>query len=136
PIQTGTMVDPTTGLPASGVDPVTGLPIQQTDPNTGLPIDPGLIVEYDPNGQAIDPVTGFPLQQPINTAPIDPETGLPMTLIVDPATGQQVWVPSAPTGQQMAPQGQIVPPGQVQPQQPTYQEPERQRTLMDLIFGN
>src|SRR5690606_34734229 len=69
PIQTGTMVDPTTGLPASGVDPVTGLPIQQTDPNTGLPIDQGQIVEYDPNGQAIDPVTGFPLQLPINTAP-------------------------------------------------------------------
>ncbi len=86
-------------------------------------------------------MTGFPLQQQTQAngfgqAPIDPETGLPMTLVVDPATGQQVWVPSAPTGQSV-PQGQIVPPAQViEGQQPTYQEPQRQRTLMDLIFGN
>ncbi|WP_297102957.1 PBP1A family penicillin-binding protein [uncultured Devosia sp.] len=154
PIQTGTMVDPATGLPVGlQYDPATGLNYDpatgaQYDPATGLPIDPatGLplatggeaAVQYDANGQAIDPVTGFPLQQQANgfgTAPIDPETGLPMTLIVDPATGQQVWVSSAPAGQQAVPQGQIVPPGQVQ-QQPTYQEPQRQRTLMDLIFGN
>jgi len=129
PIQTGTMVDPATGQP-----------VQQLDPNTGLPIDQGQLVQYDANGQAIDPVTGFPLQQQSNgfgQAPIDPETGLPMTLVVDPATGQQVWVPSAPTQQQgfTQPQGQIVPPGQVQ-QQPVYQEERSQRTLMDLIFGN
>jgi penicillin-binding protein 1A len=156
PIQTGTMVDPATGLPvglqydpATGLnydpatgtyyDPATGLPI---DPATGLPLDTtgqATTVQYDANGQAIDPVTGFPLQQQttgVGAAPIDPETGLPMTLIVDPATGQQVWVPSAPTGQSV-PQGQIVPPAQViEGQQPTYQEPQRQRTLMDLIFGN
>jgi penicillin-binding protein 1A len=152
PIQTGTMVDPATGLPvglqydaATGLnyDPATGT---YYDPATGQPIDhaTGLplattgqptAVQYDANGQAIDPVTGFPLQQQttgVGAAPIDPETGLPMTLVVDPATGQQVWVPSAPTGQQ-----QIVPPAQViEGQQPTYQEPQRQRTLMDLIFGS
>jgi penicillin-binding protein 1A len=133
-------VDPATGLPVQQIDPATGQPIQQIDPNTGLPIDQGQVVQYDANGQAIDPVTGFPLQQQSNgfgQAPIDPETGLPMTLIVDPATGQQVWVPSAPAGQQVPPQGQIVPPGQVvQGQQPVYQEENSQRTLMDLIFGN
>ena len=143
PIQTGTMVDPATGLPLSGgIDPATGQPIQQVDPSTGLPIEQGQIIQYDANGQAIDPVTGFPLQQQTQAngfgqAPIDPETGLPMTLVVDPATGQQVWVPSAPTGQQQAVQpGQIVPPGQVEQQQPVYQEERSQRTLMDLIFGN
>ncbi|MBJ3785805.1 PBP1A family penicillin-binding protein [Devosia sediminis] len=136
-------IDPATGLPIQQqIDPATGLPIQQIDPATGLPVGQSQVVQYDANGQAIDPVTGFPLQQDpnaalTNQAPIDPETGLPMVLIVDPATGQQVWVPSAPTGQQAVPQGQIIPPGQViqtQPQQ-VYQEPERQRTLMDLIFG-
>ncbi len=132
--------DPNTGMP---FDNGTGLPVQQIDPNTGMPIDQTQIVQYDANGQAIDPVTGFPLQQQnsngFGQAPIDPETGLPMTLVVDPATGQQVWVPSAPTSQQpqgfAQPQGQIVPPGQVQ-QQPVYQEERSQRTLMDLIFGN
>ncbi|MHA6299729.1 transglycosylase domain-containing protein [Devosia sp. CAU 1758] len=136
PIQTGTMIDPATGLPATGgIDPATGMPIQQVDPNTGLPIDQGQIVQYDANGQAIDPVTGFPLQQQSNgfgQAPIDPETGLPMVLIVDPATGQQVWVPSAPAQNG----GQVVPPGQVQQPQPVYQQERPQRTLMDLIFGN
>jgi len=136
PIQTGTMVDPATGLPVTGgIDPATGQAFQQFDPTTGLPIEQGQIVQYDAFGQAIDPVTGYPLQQQqtgFGEAPIDPETGLPMILIVDPATGEQVWVPSAPTGQQ----GQVIPPGQVQVQQPTYQEPQRQRTLMDLIFGN
>jgi len=162
PIQTGTMIDPTTGLPvglqydtatglnydpATGIqyDPATGQPIEgQIDPATGLPLATSgqtTAVQYDANGQAIDPVTGFPLQQQGNgfgQAPIDPETGLPMILVVDPATGQQVWVPSAPTSQQQGftqPQGQIVPPGQVQ-QQPVYQEERSQRTLMDLIFGN
>src|SRR5690606_15073653 len=62
PIQTGTMVDPVTGLPVGGeVDPATGLPLQQIDPNTGMPIEQGQIVQYDANGQAIDPVTGFAL---------------------------------------------------------------------------
>lgn len=144
PIQTGTMVDPATGLPVSGgIDPATGQPIQQVDPTTGLPVGQGQIVQYDANGQAIDPVTGQALQAPTTQAPIDPETGLPMTLVIDPATGQQVWVPSAPTQQaapqqQLVPEGQLVPPGQVQQgqQQPVYQEQRSQRTLMDLIFGN
>lgn len=144
PIQTGTMVDPATGLPVSGaIDPATGLPVQQLDPATGLPVGQGQIVQYDANGQAIDPITGQVLQAPTTQAPIDPETGLPMTLVIDPATGQQVWVPSAPTQQaapqgQLVPEGQLVPPGQVQQgqAQPVYQQERQQRTLMDLIFGN
>jgi penicillin-binding protein 1A len=83
--------------------------------------------------QAIDPVTGYPLQGQSNgvgQAPIDANTGLPMTLVVDPATGQQVWVPSAPAQQQ-----QIQPPANLG--QPVPIENERsQRTLMDLIFGD
>jgi len=138
PIQTGQMVDPTTGLPVAGaqLDPATGMPINNTggmlvdangvqiDPATGMPV--GQVVQP----QAIDPVTGYPLQQQSNgvgQAPIDPNTGLPMVLVVDPATGQQVWVPSAPA--------QMQPPAAVG-QQPVYQEPQRQRTLMDLIFGS
>ncbi|MCR6670933.1 PBP1A family penicillin-binding protein [Devosia ginsengisoli] len=136
PIQTGQMVDPTTGMPVgTQIDPATGMPVggtgggmlvdangTQIDPTTGMPV--GQVV-----GQAIDPVTGYPLQQQSNgvgQAPIDPNTGLPMVLVVDPATGQQVWVPSAPA--------QMQPPAGVG-QQPVYQEPQRQRTLMDLIFG-
>jgi len=131
PIQTGQMVDPATGMPVgTQIDPATGMPMggnggmlvdangTQIDPATGMPV--GQVV-----GQAIDPVTGYPLQQQSNgvgQAPIDPNTGLPMVLVVDPATGQQVWVPSAPA--------------QMQTQQPVYQEPQRQRTLMDLIFGS
>lgn len=136
PIQTGQMVDPTTGMPVgTQVDPATGMPVggnggmlvdangTQIDPTTGMPV--GQVV-----GQAIDPVTGYPLQQQstgVGQAPIDPNTGLPMVLVVDPATGQQVWVPSAPA--------QMQPPAGVG-QQPVYQEPQRQRTLMDLIFGS
>ena len=135
--QTTQPIDPATGWPVgTQIDPATGLPVapaggvlvdangNQIDPATGLPI--GQVVQ----GQAIDPVTGFPLQPQsagVGTAPIDPETGQPMVLIVDPATGQQVWVPSAPA--------QLQPPAAVG-QQPVYQEPERQRTLMDLIFGS
>lgn len=130
PIQTGQMVDPTTGWP---IDPATGLPI---DPNAAQ------------GGQAIDPVTGLPLQQQTtafdNSAPIDPQTGLPMMLVVDPATGQQVWVPSAPAmqGQQVQQgqpiqqgNGQFAPPADMG-QQPVYQNEGSQRTLMDLLFGN
>ncbi|QDZ12329.1 transglycosylase domain-containing protein [Devosia ginsengisoli] len=136
PIQTGQMVDPTTGMPVgTQVDPATGIPVggnggmlvdangTQIDPTTGMPV--GQVV-----GQAIDPVTGYPLQQQstgVGQAPIDPNTGLPMVLVVDPATGQQVWVPSAPA--------QMQPPAGIG-QQPVYQEPQRQRTLMDLIFGS
>ncbi len=146
PIQTGTMVDPATGLPtATGADPWAGQS-----------------VTYDANGQPIDPVTGFPLQQDngfsqqqgfdagfTQDAPIDPETGLPMTLVTDPATGQQVWVPSAPVqqGQPISQQpiqqqieiqnnGGFAPPADLGQQQPVYEQPQSQRTLMDLIFGN
>lgn len=158
PTQTGTAIDPATGLPIDGqIDPATGLPLQtqQIDPATGLPvatqqIDPatGLAIEtfaqdqgvvYDANGQAIDPATGLPLASPAGEAPIDAETGLPMTLVTDPATGQQVWVPSAPAQQQQ--QGtqvfplEPVPPAQVQQPAPVYENRNSQRTLMDLIFG-
>ncbi|KRA47697.1 transglycosylase domain-containing protein [Devosia sp. Root635] len=139
PIQTGQMVDPATGMVVGAqIDPATGMPIgnaggmlvdangTQIDPTTGMPV--GQVVGAP--AQAIDPVTGYPLQQQTNgvsQAPIDPETGQPMVLVVDPATGQQVWVPGAPA--------QMQPPAGVG-QQPVYQEPQRQRTLMDLIFGS
>jgi len=152
PVQTATdpatgqllRIDPATGqyVPASALngfetaDPGlgTGLPEggmlidangNQIDPTTGMPVGQGM------DGQAIDPVTGYPLQPQSNgvgEAPIDPETGQPMVLVVDPATGQPVWVPGAPT--------QMQPPAGIGQPQPSYQEPRRQRTLMDLIFGN
>jgi penicillin-binding protein 1A len=152
PIQTGQMVDPNTGLPAAGaivdangvqIDPATGLPVAnsgggmlvdangvQIDPTTGLPVGQVVGGNQIVQGQAIDPVTGFPLQQQSNgvgQAPLDPNTGQPMVLVVDPATGQQVWVPSAPA--------QMQPPANLG--QPVPIENERsQRTLMDLIFGD
>ena len=139
PVQTGQMVDPSTGMPAGQmgqaqqIDPATGLPLiqQQVDPATGWPV--GQVVQP----QQVDPVTGYPLQQQNQAVPIDPETGLPMQLVVDPATGEQVWVPSAPAQMtaptQFAPQP-IQPPQPVG-QQPVYQQERSQRTLMDLIFG-
>ena len=102
----------------------------QIDPATGMPVGQVVGGNQVVQGQAYDPVTGYPLQQQRNgvgQAPIDPNTGLPMVLVVDPATGEQVWVPSAPA--------QMQPPAPVN-QQPVYQEPQRQRTLMDLIFGS
>jgi penicillin-binding protein 1A len=127
------MVDPNTGLPVSD-NGMGGYLVDangnQIDPNTGMPV--GQVVG---NGQAIDPVTGFPLQPQSNgvgQAPIDPQTGLPMMLIIDPATGQQVWVPSAPA----AAPGQFSPPADIGQPQVIYQEPARQRTLLDLIFGD
>jgi len=156
PIQTGQMVDPTTGLPAGGaiydaagnqIDPATGMPIGnaggggmlvdangvQIDPATGMPVGQVVGGNQVVPPQAIDPVTGYPLQGQSNGVgqpPIDANTGLPMTLVVDPATGQQVWVPSAPAQQQ-----QIQPPANLG--QPVPIENERsQRTLMDLIFGD
>ena len=97
---------------------------------------------HDANGQAIDPATGLPVQNQdpgFGNAPIDPDTGLPMMLVVDPATGQQVWVPSAPAGgngQMASPNGQFAPPAAVEQPAPVYQQERTQRTLMDLIFGN
>ncbi len=137
PIQTGQMIDPATGaVVGAQIDPATGMPINNTggmlvdangvqiDPATGMPV--GQVVQP----QAIDPVTGFPLQAQSNgvgQAPIDTNTGQPMVLVVDPATGQQVWVPSAPA--------QMQPPAAIG--QPVPIENERsQRTLMDLIFGD
>jgi penicillin-binding protein 1A len=139
PIQTGQMIDPATGaVVGAQIDPAPGMPINTTggmlvdangvqiDPATGLPV--GQVVQ--PQQQAIDPVTGFPLQAQSNgvgQAPIDPNTGQPMILVVDPATGQQVWVPSAPAQMQPpAPLGQPVP----------IENERSQRTLMDLIFGD
>ena len=122
----GQMVDPATGMPVgTGGGMLIDANGNQIDPATGMPV--GQVV----NGQAIDPVTGYPLQPQsagVGQAPIDPSTGLPMILVVDPATGQQVWVPSAPA--------QMQPPANVGQPQVVYQEPQRQRTLMDLIFGS
>ncbi|WP_052726464.1 PBP1A family penicillin-binding protein [Devosia epidermidihirudinis] len=126
PIQTGPMVDGNTGLPAGGT--IVDANGNQIDPTTGMPT--GQIIV---DGQAFDGATGFPIQQEQQQlvapqAPIDPNTGMPMVIVIDPATGQQVWAPSAPA--------QMQPPANVGQQQPVYQEPARQRTLMDLIFGN
>lgn len=142
------VIDPATGQPmVQHVDAQTGQPVaapqpiqtgQMVDPNTGLPVGQQQIV--DANGQVIDPTTGMPMQPGPSvdvgtTAPIDPDTGMPMVLVVDPSTGQQVWVPSAPATQQQQQQGQFAPPQPVG-DQVIYQEPQKQRTLMDLIFGN
>jgi penicillin-binding protein 1A len=140
----GVQIDPATGMPIGQqqIDPATGLPVAnsgggmlvdangvQIDPSTGLPVGQVVGGNQIVQGQAIDPVTGFPLQQQSNgvgQAPLDPNTGQPMVLVVDPATGQQVWVPSAPA--------QMQPPANLG--QPVPIENERsQRTLMDLIFG-
>jgi penicillin-binding protein 1A len=145
-------IDPTTGQPMQGVAPIqSGNPPIQTgqmmDPATGLPVEQFVDANgFNAAGQAIDPVTGFPLQDQnagFGQAPIDPETGLPMTLVVDPVTGQQVWVPSAPLQPAQPVQNQQVfvdnnaqfaPPADMG-QQPVYEQPRAQRTLMDLIFG-
>ena len=141
-------IDPATGQPMQGIAPIqSGSPSMQTgqmlDPATGLPVEQFVDGnQFNGAGQAIDPVTGFPLQDPnagFGQAPIDPETGMPMTLVIDPATGQQVWVPSAPTsnngGQFAAPVEQFAPPAPVQQPEPVYENQRSQRTLMDLIFG-
>ena len=52
-----------------------------------------------------------------------------MVLVIDPATGQQVWVPSAPAQQQ-----NVQPPAALGQPVPI-DNPDSQRTLMDLIFG-
>ena len=98
----------------------------QIDPATGLPV--GQVVQPQAvQPQQIDPATGYPVQDNgAGTAPIDANTGQPMMLVVDPATGQQVWVPSAPA--------QFQPPGDIVVQQPI-ENPDSQRTLMDIIFG-
>ncbi len=132
PIQTGTMTDPATGLPVENSQPQYDAQGNQIDPVTGLPLQ-----NAQPNGFGAAPVD--------NSAPIDPQTGLPMVLVVDPATGQQVWVPSAPAantqpqqvqGQQVQPVDQFAPPAAVGGEAPTYQNERSQRTLMDLLFGN
>ncbi len=141
PIQTGIMTDPATGMQ---YDANTGQMVTNGGDATWGQFDQNQSVTYDANGQAIDPVTGYPLQSQNNgfdnSAPIDPDTGLPMMLITDPATGQQVWVPSAPATQNQQvytqpQQGQFAPPADMG-QQPVYQQQNSQRTLMDLIFGN
>ena len=153
PVQT--MTDPATGQVVQ-IDPATGQPMAggaqpiQSQPLAPAAADPaagGMLV--DANGVEIDPATGMPVGQVlteqvydsvtglplqpqsngVGQAPLDPSTGLPMVLVVDPATGQQVWVPSAPAQQQNieppAPLGEPVP----------IDNPNSQRTLMDLIFG-
>jgi penicillin-binding protein 1A len=150
----GTAIDPTTGLPVDAGQAAPGI-----DPNTGYPT--GAIV--DASGQQIDPTTGLPLGQGgadagLGQAPIDPDTGMPMQLVVDPSTGQQVWVPSQPAQAQqqwsqppqgmqvpqgMQPPGEFVPPQPVEnfaPPQPVQSQTapsgeRKPRTLMDMIFG-
>jgi penicillin-binding protein 1A len=141
--QTG-FTDPNAGLAAgTQIDPNTGQPVNaaggylvdangnQIDPATGMPV--GQIVGGNQvvQPQAIDPVTGYPLQQQnagVGEAPIDANTGLPMTLVTDPATGQQVWVPSAPA--------QMQPPQDILVEQAPLANPDAQRSLMDIIFGD
>jgi penicillin-binding protein 1A len=133
---TGTQIDPNTGQPinatggylvdANGnqIDPATGMPVGQVV--NGQIVGGNQIVQP----QAIDPVTGYPLQAQnagIGQAPIDANTGQPMTLVTDPATGQQVWVPSTPAGFQ--------PPQDILVEQAPLQNPDAQRSLMDIIFG-
>ncbi|UYN99012.1 MAG: PBP1A family penicillin-binding protein [Devosia sp.] len=132
PVQT--MTDPATGQ-VYAIDPATGQPSQTLQPYQAQSSNPPI-----QTGTMVDPATGLPIdasgqvvQYDANQAPIDPETGLPMVLVVDPATGEQVWVPSAPAQQQTT---TFAPPADFSQQQPVYQEPQSQRTLMDLIFGN
>ena len=146
---TAAVADPNAGFAATHqIDPNTGQPINaanggylvdangnQIDPATGIPV--GQVVNGPIVGgnqvvqpQAIDPVTGYPLQQQnagVGQAPIDANTGLPMTLVTDPATGQQVWVPSAPA--------QMQPPQDILVEQAPLENPDSQRSLMDIIFG-
>jgi penicillin-binding protein 1A len=133
---TGTQIDPNTGQP---INPTGGYLVDangnQIDPATGMPV--GQVVNGQIVGgnqivqpQAIDPVTGYPLQAQnagIGQTPIDANTGQPMTLVTDPATGQQVWVPSTPAGFQ--------PPQDILVEQAPLQNPDAQRSLMDIIFG-
>jgi penicillin-binding protein 1A len=146
-------IDPATGQPIPGLAPVSqggGNPPIQTgqmvDPNTGMPVDQGFGQGQFDQNLGFDPATGYPMETPnagFGQAPIDPDTGLLMTLIVDPATGEQVWVPSAPASQQpfqgqqiqqTQPNSGFAPPVPVE-QQPGYQNERSQRTLMDLLFG-
>jgi penicillin-binding protein 1A len=149
-------VDPATGeyVPANAsaaiapsgqtgfADPNTGQPVNSTggylvdaygnqiDPATGMPVGQVVGGNQVVQPQAIDPVTGYPLQGQsagIGEAPIDANTGQPMTLVTDPATGQQVWVPSTPA--------QFQPPADIMVQPAPIQNERAQRTLMDLIFG-
>lgn len=164
-----TAIDPATGQPLPGLRPIGGQapahpPIQtgtMTDPATGLPVetgadagmsmdgwgqDGGQIVQYDGFGQPADPGGFAPGGQDggfqdggFGAAPIDPDTGMPMMLVTDPATGEQVWVPSAPAAQNqrsVEQPGAFAPPATLQQEQPAYQQQRSQRTLMDLIFGN
>ena len=158
PVTGGQQIDPATGMPITGqqIDPNTGMPVNngqtggylvdangnQIDPATGMPVGQVVggnqVVQPQAQGQAIDPVTGYPLQPQANgvgQAPLDPSTGLPMVLVVDPATGQQVWVPSAPAQQQFQQPQQIQPPANLGQPVPI-ENPRSQRTLMDLIFGD
>jgi penicillin-binding protein 1A len=128
---------------AAQIDPNTGQPINaatggylvdaygnQIDPATGMPVGQVVGGNQVIQPQAIDPVTGYPLQGQnagIGEAPIDANTGQPMTLVTDPATGQQVWVPSTPA--------QMQPPAEIMGETAPIENERSQRTLMDIIFG-
>jgi penicillin-binding protein 1A len=124
--------DPNTGQP---LDPAGGYLVDangnQIDPATGLPVGQVVGGNQVIQPHAIDPVTGYPLQGQnagAGPVPIDANTGEPMTLVTDPATGQQVWVPSMPARMQ--------PPADILVEQPPLENPDAQRTLMDIIFGD
>jgi penicillin-binding protein 1A len=122
----GVATDPNAGQSAGSSGYLIDANGNQIDPATGMPV--GQVVQPQAaQPQQIDPATGYPVQDNgAGAAPIDANTGQPMTLVVDPATGQQVWVPSAPA--------QFQPPGDIVVQQPI-ENPDSQRTLMDIIFG-
>ncbi len=131
PVQTGQMVEPA----AATANGDAGLIVDgngfQIDPATGQVV--GQVVGGNQVVQTTDQITTYPQQSPnAGEAPIDANTGLPMTLVVDPATGQQVWVPSAPA--QAQPVEQFQPPADLGNTAPIANE-DSQRTLMDIIFG-
>jgi penicillin-binding protein 1A len=149
--------DPATGqyVPATAMASAPA-PSGQVDPATGMPMNNATSGGYlvDANGNQIDPATGQvvgqvvggnqviqpqPVDPSMGQAPIDANTGLPMTLVTDPATGQQVWVPSAPAqAQQQQPfqqEQQWAPPAPLGEPVPIQNE-RSQRTLMDMIFGD
>jgi penicillin-binding protein 1A len=128
----GAQIDPNTGQPVNAANGgyLVDAYGNQIDPATGMPVGQVVGGNQVIQPQAIDPVTGYPLQQQnagVGEAPIDANTGQPMTLVTDPATGQQVWVPSAPA--------QMQPPQDILVEQPPLENPDAQRSLMDIIFG-
>ena len=120
-------INPTAALGGAAINPATGQPYlpgeQPIDPTTGQPYPPGTRIDPTtgqpyPPGTQFDPVTGQPIGSdsqtgsnaglPTQIAGVDPSTGQPITVQVDPVTGQQVAINPA-TGQPYpAGQGPVV----------------------------